>query len=111
MSTSERYTAVEATMTKRYLIAAMGAVLATAGLTAAAGPASAGCLDPGWAAHPMAQMCDSPVDTDGMWERCLTYYPRGALNPAEVDCYTMSPGNPPKEADPVVATPPAHIDP
>ena len=34
-------------MTKRYLIAAMGAVLATAELTAAAGPASAGCLDPG----------------------------------------------------------------
>ena len=96
-------------MTKRYLIAAAGAILATAGLTATAAPAGAGCIDP--AGFPLAQMCDSPVDTDGMWERCLTSYPGGPLNPAEVDCYTMSAGDPPKEADPIVATPPTHIDP
>ena len=96
-------------MTKRYLTAAVGAALATAGLTAMAAPASAGCIDP--AGLPMAQLCDSPVDTDGMWERCLTAYPGGPLNPAEVDCYTMSANDPPKEADPIVATPPTHIDP
>jgi hypothetical protein len=102
-------TSLEDKMKKRYLTAALGAVLATAGLTATAAPASAGCVNPGPTA--MAQLCDSPVDSDGMWERCLTSYPGGPLNPAEVDCYTMSAGDPPKEADPIVATPPTHIDP
>lgn len=95
-------------MIKRYLLAALGTALATAGLTATAAPASAGCMDvPG---QPMAQMCDSPVDGDGMWERCLTTYPGGPLNPAAVDCNTMSAGDPPKEADPIMLTPPTHID-
>jgi hypothetical protein len=99
----------EDTMTKRYLIAALGAVLTTAGLTATAAPASAGCMDvPGQA---MAQMCDSPIDTDGMWERCLTTYPGGPLNPANIACDTMSAGDPPKEADPIMLTPSTHIDP
>jgi hypothetical protein len=102
-------TSLEDKMKKRYLTATLGAVLATAGLTATAAPASAGCVNPGPTA--MAQLCDSPVDSDGMWERCLTSYPGGPLNPAEVDCYTMSAGDPPKEADPIVATPPTHIDP
>jgi hypothetical protein len=96
-------------MTKRYLTAALGAVLATAGLTSTAAPASAGCVNPGPAA--MAQLCDSPVDSDGMWERCLTSYPGGPLNPAKIDCETMSAGDPPKEADPIFATIPTHIDP
>jgi lipoprotein-anchoring transpeptidase ErfK/SrfK len=96
-------------MTKRYLFAALGAVLATAGLTATAAPASAGCVNPG--PTPMAQMCDSPADSDGMWERCLTSYPGGPLNPAKVDCETMSAGDPPKEADPIFSTIPTHIDP
>ena len=95
-------------MMKRYLTAALGAVLATAGLTATAAPASAGCLEP--PGLPMAQMCDSPVDADGMWERCLTNYPGGPLNPAKVDCNTMSAGDLPKEADPAFLTPPTHID-
>jgi hypothetical protein len=98
-------------MTKRYMTAALGAALVTAGLTATAPAASAGCLDPGWAGHPMAQMCDSPIDSDGMWERCLTSYPNGPLNPDETDCYTMSAGDPPKEGDPILQTPPTHIDP
>lgn len=96
-------------MKKRYMTAALGAVLATAGLTATAAPAGAGCIDT--PARPMGKMCDSPADSDGMWERCLTYYPGGPLNPAEVDCDTMSAGDPPKEADPIFATPPTHIDP
>lgn len=97
------------TMTKRYLIAVLGAVSATAGLTATAAPATAGCLNP--PGLPLAQMCDSAVDNDGMWERCLTTYPGGPLNPAEVDCDTMSAGDPPKEANPAMLTPPTHIDP
>jgi hypothetical protein len=80
------------------------------GLITAAPPASAGCLDPGWAEHPLAQMCDSPVDPDGIWERCLTYFPNGARNPAETDCYTMRAGQPPP-GDPILGTPPTHIDP
>jgi hypothetical protein len=97
-------------MTKRYLIAALGTALATAGLTATAAPASAGCINPP-GLEPMAQMCDSPVDGDGWWERCLTDYPGGPMNPATVDCNTMSAGDPPKEANPVMMTPPTHIDP
>ncbi|WIM88368.1 hypothetical protein PT015_02340 [Candidatus Mycobacterium wuenschmannii] len=95
-------------MTKRYLTAVLGATLATAGLTVTAAPASAGCVNPGQA---FAQMCDSPVDSDGMWERCLTSYPGGPYNPAKVDCETMSAGDPPKETDPIFLTPPTHIDP
>ena len=97
-------------MTKRYMTAALGAALVTAGLTAMAPPASAGCVDPGWGAHPFAQMCDSPVDQDGLWERCLSYHDAGPYSPTETDCYTMSAGDPPK-GDPVLATPPTHIDP
>jgi hypothetical protein len=97
-------------MTKRYLIAALAAFLTTAGLTATAAPASAGCVNPPGLA-PESQMCDSPVDSDGMWERCLTDYPGGPLNPATVDCDTMSAGDPPKEANPAMMTPPTHIDP
>ncbi|HEY1840510.1 MAG TPA: hypothetical protein VGG53_09845 [Mycobacterium sp.] len=93
------------------MTAAIGAALTAGGLIIAAPPASAGCLDPAWAGHPMAQMCDSAVDADGMWERCLTSYPNGAWNPAETDCYTMSANDPPRDADPIVATPPTHIDP
>ena len=102
-------------MTKRYMTAALGAALVTAGLTAgltATAPrASAGCLDPGWGAHPFAQMCDSPVDQDGLWDRCLSYHDGGPYTPTETNCYTMSAGDPPKEADPIVQTPPTHIDP
>ena len=101
-------------MTKRYMTAALGAALVTAGLTAgltATAPrASAGCVDPGWGAHPFAQMCDSPVDQDGMWERCLSYHNGGPYTPTETDCYTMSAGDPPKEGDPILQTPPTHID-
>jgi hypothetical protein len=98
-------------MTKRYLVAGLGALLATAGLTVTAAPADAGCVHPPGLA-PMAQLCDSPVDGDGWWERCLTNYPGGPLNPATMDCSTMSAGDPPKEApDPAMLTPPTHIDP
>jgi hypothetical protein len=98
-------------MTKRYMTAALGAALVTAGLTAMAPAASAGCIDPGWGAHPFAQMCDSPVNSDGMWERCLSYHNGGPYSPTETDCYTMSAGDPPKEGDPILQTPPTHIDP
>jgi hypothetical protein len=94
---------------KRYVIAGIAAAFMAGGLITGAPPASAGCIDPGWAGHPMAKMCDGPVD-DGMWERCMTSFPNGPLNAAESDCYTMSVGDPPK-ADPVFSTPPTHIDP
>jgi hypothetical protein len=95
---------------KRYIVAGLAAALTAGGLITAAPPASAGCLDPGWAAHPFSEMCDSPIDPDGMWERCLTFYPNGPRNPAETDCYIMSPGVAPP-GDPILATPPTHIDP
>jgi hypothetical protein len=98
-------------MTNRYMTAALGAALLTVGLTATAPTASAGCVDPGWGAHPFSQMCDSPVLSDGMWERCLSYHNGGPYAPTETDCYTMSAGNPPQEGDPILQTPPTHIDP
>jgi hypothetical protein len=94
---------------KQFTVAGSAAALIVGGLLAAAPPASAGCIDPGLPGHPFAQMCDGPVD-DGMWERCLTSFPNGPLHPAETDCYTMSPGDPPK-GDPELSTPPTHIDP
>ena len=98
-------------MKTRFMTAALGVALATAGLTVTAPSASAGCIDPGWGAHPFAQMCDSPVDSDGLWERCLSYHDAGPYSATETQCYTMSAGDPPKEADPIVQTPPTHIDP
>jgi hypothetical protein len=95
---------------KRYIVTGLTGMVAAGGLIIAAPPASAGCLDPGWAPHPNAQMCDSPIDSDGMWERCLTFYPNGPLQPDETDCYTMSPGQPPP-GDPILGNPPTHIDP
>jgi hypothetical protein len=95
---------------KRHIGSGLATALIASGLITAAPPASAGCLDPGWAAHPLSQMCDSPVDSDGLWERCLTYHNGGPLTPAEVDCNTMSAGNPPA-GDPIWGTPPTHIDP
>jgi hypothetical protein len=97
-------------MTKRYTTAALGAALVTAGMSATAPPSSAGCIDPNWAPHPMAKMCDSPVDSDGMWERCLSFHNGRIYSPTETDCYTMSAGDPPK-GDPILLTPPTHIDP
>ena len=96
-------------MKTRFMTAALGVALATAGLAVTAPSASAGCIDPAWGAHPFAQMCDSPV-TDGMWERCLSYHNGGPYSPTETDCYTMSAGDPPKEGDPILQTPPTHID-
>lgn len=96
---------------KQYITVGLAGLLLAGGLTATAAPASAGCLDPGWGAHPFAQMCDSPVDSDGMWERCLTYHNGGPYSAPEIDCYTMSANNPPAGADPIFSNPPTHIDP
>jgi hypothetical protein len=95
---------------KQYLVAGLAAALITGGLVGSAPPASAGCINPAWAGHPLAQMCDDPVTSDGMWQRCVTYYPNGVRNLGETDCYLMSDGNPPA-GDPVLSTPPARIDP
>jgi hypothetical protein len=35
--------------------------MVTAGLITAAPLASAGCINPDWAGHPLAQMCGDPV--------------------------------------------------
>lgn len=93
---------------KQYITGGLAALLLAGGLTATAPTASAGCVDPG--PDPLAQMCDSPVDPDGMWERCLTTYPGGPLNPAVTECNTMSANDPPG-GDPILMTPPTHIDP
>jgi hypothetical protein len=96
------------------MTAGLGAVLVTgglmtAGLTATAPPASAGCVDPSWPAHPFAEMCDSPVNEEGWWDRCVTFHNGGPWSPAETDCYIMSAGNPPP-GDPELGIPPTHID-
>ena len=95
---------------RRYVVAGLIGALAAGGLITAAPPASAGCVDPGWSEHPFAEMCDGPVNSEGWWDRCVTFHNGGPLTPGETDCYIMSPGNPPP-GDPELATPPAHIDP
>jgi hypothetical protein len=96
---------------RRYVFAGLVGAVAAGGLITAAPPASAGCADADWPAHPFAQMCDSPVNNEGWWDRCVTFHPNGGpYSPAETDCYIMSPGNPPP-GDPELAIPPTHIDP
>jgi hypothetical protein len=95
---------------KQLLTAGLAGLLMAGGLTAAAPPASAGCINPAWAGHPMAQMCDDPPDSDGIWQRCMMYYPNGILNPAVTNCYPMSVNDPPA-GDPILSNPPTHIDP
>ena len=62
---------------KQYIVTALAGMVTAGGLITAAPPASAGCINPDWAGHPLAQMCDDPVTSDGMWQRCVTYYPNG----------------------------------
>jgi hypothetical protein len=95
---------------KQFITGGLAAVLMAGGLITAAPPAIAGCINPDWPGHPLAQMCDDPVTDDGMWPRCVTYYPNGVRDLDETDCYLMSAGNPPSD-DPVLSTPPTHIDP
>jgi hypothetical protein len=95
---------------KQFITGGLAAVLMAGGLITAAPPAIAGCINPDWPGHPLAQMCDDPVTDDGMWPRCVTYYPNGVRNLDETDCYLMSAGNPPSD-DPVLSTPATHIDP
>lgn len=94
---------------RRYVVAGLIGAVAAGGLITAAPPASAGCINPDWPGHPLAQMCDDPV-IDGMWQRCMTFFPSGVRFPGETDCYLMSAGNPPA-GDPVLSNPPTHIDP
>jgi len=96
---------------KQYIVAGLAAALMAGGLVAAAPPASAGCVNPAWAPHPFAQMCEDPITADGMWQRCVTYFPNGVRNLGETDCYLMSAGEPPVGADPILSNPPTHIDP
>jgi hypothetical protein len=95
---------------KYYILAGLAAAVLAGGLITAAPPASAGCQNADWSAHPFSQMCDSAVDEGGSWIRCLIYHTGGPYSPSQTDCYPMSPGNPPA-GDPVLATPPTHIDP
>jgi hypothetical protein len=95
---------------KQFITGGLAAVLMAGGLITAAPPTIAGCINPDWPGHPLAQMCDDPVTDDGMWPRCVTYYPNGVRDLDETDCYLMSAGNPPSD-DPVLSTPPTHIDP
>jgi hypothetical protein len=96
---------------KHFVIGGLAGVLVTAGLTAAAPSASAGCVDPGWPAHPFAEMCDSPINSEGWWDRCVTFHNGGLFTaPTESNCYIMSPGNPPP-GDPELGIPATHIDP
>jgi hypothetical protein len=92
---------------KQHLVGGLVAALITGRLVGSAPPASAGCLYGGWMA---ASRCDDPVTSDGMWQRGVTYYPNGVRNLGETDCYLMSDGNPPA-GDPILGTPPTHIDP
>jgi hypothetical protein len=92
-----------------YIVAGLAAVVTASGLITAAPPAHAGCQNADWPEHALAQMCDEPIDSDGMWERCLTYYPGGSPI-AQTNCYVMSAGQPPP-GDPILGTPPTHIDP
>jgi hypothetical protein len=95
---------------KQYIVAGLAGVVVAGGLITAAPPAIAGCIDPGWAAHPLAQMCDDPITPEGMWQRCITYLQGGPLSHGETDCYLMSADNPPA-GNPILGTPPTHIDP
>jgi hypothetical protein len=94
---------------KLFIIAALAAAITAGGLVAAAPQASAGCQNPGWPDHPMAEMCDNPMLSDGMWERCVTDFPGGTLQ-AQTNCYIMEAGQPPA-GNPELGIPPNHIDP
>jgi hypothetical protein len=96
---------------KHYIVAGLAGVVMAGGLITGAPPASAGCINAGWPAHPMARMCDDPITPEGMWQRCVTYLQGGPRSAGETDCYLMSADNPPLGADPAIGNPPTHIDP
>ncbi|OBI77522.1 hypothetical protein A9X01_28450 [Mycobacterium asiaticum] len=91
-------------------VTGLGAVLMGAGLIAAAPPASAGCVYPGWG---VISKCDGPIQPDGTWERCVavqTWVPHGASSYQVPVKHCDSMGADQRPADPAIADPPVHID-
>ena len=94
---------------RRCIVGASAALLAAAGVIAAAPPAGAGCLYGG----PYISKCDGPVQPDGTWQRCVAVtrlVPNGASSYLVPDkhCDVMGPGQSP--GDFAFADPPMHID-
>lgn len=95
---------------RRYLIGAVAAVLMTGGLISSAPPARAGCQSAQLLLFPNAQKCDGPIQPDGTWQRCVTYYYAPPNSPpSQSDCHPMGP-NKQTIAHPFY-DPPTHIGP
>jgi hypothetical protein len=93
---------------KRCLIAAVAALLMSAGLITAAPPASAGCHFGGF----FISKCDGPIQPDGTWQRCVGIAAGVAsgFSSHQVPvkrCELMGPGQP--AWDFAFADPPTHI--
>jgi hypothetical protein len=91
---------------KQYIVGGLAAALMAGGLVATAPPASAGCRNPLWAEHPFAQECDGPIQSDGTWQRCMTYSNGGFI--PQNSCAQMSADQPPWI--PILSSPRTHID-
>ncbi|ABM12323.1 MULTISPECIES: CDGP domain-containing protein [Mycolicibacterium] len=94
---------------RRCIVGASAALLAAAGVIAAAPPAGAGCLYGG----PYISKCDGPVQPDGTWQRCVAvarWVPSGLSSHLipERHCGPMGPGQP--ASDLAFADPPTHIN-
>ncbi|MDW5611276.1 MULTISPECIES: hypothetical protein [Mycolicibacterium] len=94
---------------RRGIVGASAALLAAAGVIAAAPPAGAGCLYGG----PYISKCDGPVQPDGTWQRCVAvarWVPSGLSSHLipERHCGPMGPGQP--ASDLAFADPPTHIN-
>jgi hypothetical protein len=93
---------------RRGIVPGLAALMAAAGLIAAAPPASAGCLYGG----PVISKCDGPIQPDGTWQRCVAvarYVPQGLSSYLVPDkhCDVMGTDQP---LDFGFADPPTHID-
>jgi hypothetical protein len=93
---------------KRHIVGGLAAVLMTAGLIAAAPPASAGCQYGGL----VISKCDGPVQPDGSWQRCATF-PRTTSGQSsylpDTNCQTLGPDQHPWGL--AFVDPQTHIDP
>ena len=112
---------------KQYIAGGLAAALIAGWLIGSAPPASAGCQ---YGAGLVVSKCDGPVQPDGTWQRCVVFneaYSGSGLPYGTVTHHcdamgpdlhpwglafndTMSPGGPPP-GDPILGTPPTHIDP
>jgi hypothetical protein len=89
---------------KQFVVGGLATALTAGALIASAPPANAGCQYGGIA----ISKCDGPVQPDGTWQRCATFYSSSSSYRTDMNCQTLGPDQHPWGL--AFVDPPTHID-